>query len=239
MRLYEVDEKYSILRHRIMKECSSFLEVCKRDVFVPYRGTNKILPDGYGYFRTRTDRSPTDTPVAVHDSFVEAFDKAGFKANRHNSIFVSGSISEAYNYGKARRVLPVGKFSFTWSPEVYDLTREFRKLISYGVVKQVFADDVYYDADKITYGHHIPDAKDFVDGKLKMSDYYAKYGDDKFLPTKLPYTLDGDGLVGWVKENYQDHDWESAIISGNEIMIACEGYWMLENEILQSLELFE
>lgn len=235
MRLYEVtDPDYM---NMVRRDCKPFLEQ-SGDKKV-YRGIRKNYSEVFFKVTVRQDRKPLSFNSVEHALLIDAFEKGGFTANRNNSMFCTGSLRHAKSYGTAYEVYPIGYFSFTWSPEVYDLTREFRKLIGDGVVKQVFADDVYYDADKITYGHHIPDAKDFVDGKLKMSDYYAKYGDDKFLPTKLPYTLVGDGLVGWVKENYQDHDWESAISSGNEIMIACEGYWMLENEILQSLELFE
>ena len=148
---------------------------------------------------------------------------------------------EAAAYGTPLYVIPAGEISFTWSSEIDDLTNTFRQLIASGIAKQVFDDNVYYEKDKITYGHHWPEESDFVDGKLKMSDYYQKYYDGEFLATRLPYHLEDTGMTDWIKQNYQDDDWQSAIASGNEIMVACKGYYLIEPEtgILEALELFE
>lgn len=84
---------------------------------------------GFAFERaTRTDRNPRDSSREMHNGMNAEIEAAGLTANRSNSVFVTsdGEAAESYSTtGATYIVVPVGDYSYTWSPDVADATLEW------------------------------------------------------------------------------------------------------------------
>lgn len=71
----------------------------------------------------RTNRTPTDTSIDVHQVLDQAFHRRFGVRYRSNSIFATGDLSVArmYSAGDVAVALPVNGMRFCWSPEIDDL----------------------------------------------------------------------------------------------------------------------
>lgn len=90
---------------------------------VPYRGVR----DWIGSLATlrhvrpgRSSRAPTGMLPSVQRLFDERISEAGLIAKRRNSYFVTGDIDAAMVFGNIVVAIPVGKFNYTWSPDIAD-----------------------------------------------------------------------------------------------------------------------
>ncbi len=84
-----------------------------------YRGTNS--KPIYYKEKIRTDRKPTNTKQETHQVFDDLFLRKYGIRWRTNSIFTTGSYSEADLYGQVYIIFPVGRFDYIYNPVVADL----------------------------------------------------------------------------------------------------------------------
>ena len=133
----------------VEENCSQILEIYKRNKAVFLRGAG----GGLSIFVSspREDRSPRDLDPKLHDIAVEYFQKKGFKANRDNSIFVSGQKLDSLRkittygyYGRTYIIFPYDNFDYTWSPKITDLYNRFGKIITKEKPKRKEGEE-YYD----------------------------------------------------------------------------------------------
>ena len=119
----------------IKRDCQPFLRVHGGKML--YRGT--YVSNSFGYMKpvsgaldtimyigaVRADREPRDSPKWLHDAMNEKFvSKVGLPL-RSATLFVVGSIDQAYNYGQAHMIFPIGDFHYAWSDKLADPTHEF------------------------------------------------------------------------------------------------------------------
>ncbi|WP_415396242.1 hypothetical protein [Sulfurimonas sp. CS5] len=85
-----------------------------------YRGF-KNLPQIDTIITTRKNRKPKHLPLELHEKVDEYFfNKFGIKF-RSQSVFCTGKMKSALDYGKVAIIEPVGHFEICWSPKCYDL----------------------------------------------------------------------------------------------------------------------
>jgi hypothetical protein len=73
----------------------------------------------------RQDRVPRDTKLKKHQRFNALIAAAGGTANRSNSAFVTSNFQTANYYGRAYVYIPLGDFTYTFSPYYHDWTAQF------------------------------------------------------------------------------------------------------------------
>lgn len=114
------------VRNFIKENCQPFL---LEGVTKPlYRGTSGS--SGWAFIKPiRSDRMPLDTSTRVTKMVNNAIISQNLVANRTNSVFCTGNADEAAVYGDVFCVIPIGKFSYTWSPDIQDLTNDLRSFL--------------------------------------------------------------------------------------------------------------
>jgi hypothetical protein len=122
MRLFELKNPTpETLNEFIQKNCQTYLSANPDFKNNPLYHGSKYLTDAYTIVNVNHERLPRDTPLPVHKAFIKGFDQAGIKANRGNSMFVTGDFDVTISYGKAYQAFPIGNFDFAWSSKVFDL----------------------------------------------------------------------------------------------------------------------
>jgi hypothetical protein len=109
----------------VEKECSQFITAAKNAKNFLYRG---IEDSKYEAFvgKPFSNRRPLDSSEDFQEKIDNALIAMGFKALRRNSIFTSGDISQASDYGDGVfLIFPKNGFNFTWSTSVRDLHSEY------------------------------------------------------------------------------------------------------------------
>lgn len=199
----------------IKRDCKKWLnEVSDISEYKIFRGTNSIMkrPESILYKKdVRKNRQPKDTSKAVHDIFDEYFEKNFGWKMRSESLFVTGDESIASEYGYAYMVLPIGDYNYCWSPKVPDLTGYFeyevRKRVQNAYNEKKISD---YDAELLIYTNsHLPFSVWNID---RVSFDYKK----------LTFQILDDG-------EYTDINLKRAIKTKNELMIACDSYYVFNN----------
>ena len=118
MRLLELHQRFDL--ERFMTECSPWLEVIRGSPEPAYRGI-KELNDDFEIYSVPNTRSPIDMPPDVHKALNDFFEsKFGWRA-RDNGLFVTGSDSDAKQYGTIYAAFPIGKFKTLWTSDTSDL----------------------------------------------------------------------------------------------------------------------
>lgn len=152
--------------------CSDIIKIynndCKNGDFL-FRG----IIDAKSYIllgKSRDDRKPMDTSMAVQQIVDSSLAASGFKALRSNSIFCTGNLFAAENYGDLFIIFPVNGFSYTWSPKVRDLFDEV-SLFDINKPNFNFAEQYKYKnsvglADAIRMGYEI-----LISGSYVALDY--------------------------------------------------------------------
>lgn len=140
MKLYEIGNGSSKLAEFIYKNAKPWLDESKKGAYRSYRGlTMRSAPGanadlehtGLDYSLAFTgpafkkDRRPLDTSAMRHAAFNGMIAAVGGVANRSNSIFTSGSATQASAYGNVYVAIPLGLFYYTWSPVHRDWTTTF------------------------------------------------------------------------------------------------------------------
>lgn len=123
MRLIEIDSSDELAQfiEQVKKDCKPFLAEKPKHMAL-YRGM-KGKPTFVYNKQIRKDRTPSDTIPYIHDLVDEYFYKKFHVKARSQSMFCTGSYSEARGYGFVYSVFPIGNFECIWSPNVEDLYR--------------------------------------------------------------------------------------------------------------------
>lgn len=110
----------------IATKCDPWLQAIDGPDDRVYRGIpiKKAKSDLVAILPVRSDRKPRDTHPDRHALFDAMLELVGSKANRSNSAFVTGKFSEAVEYGQPYVFIPIGEFSYTWSPIYSDWTND-------------------------------------------------------------------------------------------------------------------
>lgn len=142
MRLADFDKSQSELDFFI-KSITSIYKDCK-----PYlKDLHSKLPYGEHLYSgrksrgamfiersVRKDRQSTDTHKEIHDDFDRTFQyEYGWKG-RSNSLFCSGDMSDAEEYGTLFMIFPQGQYKVAYHPEIGDLYIHFSRQIQGGGV---------------------------------------------------------------------------------------------------------
>jgi hypothetical protein len=127
MRIYEIEhgEKTQVMPGYSDADVFNILKKNCSQVWTAMVQSRKMLFRGMGedreifHAKTRIDRTTAtlDEPRKQIDA---AFQQAGFKALRTNSISCISQYGEAGNFGDVYIILPKDGFAFTWSPIVED-----------------------------------------------------------------------------------------------------------------------
>jgi hypothetical protein len=118
----EITDRLNHVIPLVQQHCTQSLHAMRETGKYLYRGIKQSPPLVF-LGQSRNNRNPSASPGQFQRNVDAAFNMAGFKALRSNSIFVSSSISEAknYSYEGVYLIFPVDGFSFTWSPRISDL----------------------------------------------------------------------------------------------------------------------
>lgn len=127
--LQEQAEDFINMIHR---QCKPYITKNPRhDEFQLLRGYNGLdfEEDKFAVLKTRMNRKPLNTPEKLHNTMIQAFIKAGFKAHRGNSLFCSGSMRLIRQYGEPCVIYPIGDFNFSWSRSVVDFYNQWSNIL--------------------------------------------------------------------------------------------------------------
>ena len=166
----------------------------------------------------RKNRQPLSTEKYEHNFLDRLFyKKFGWKA-RSNSIFCTGSKTVASSYGTVYGIFPIGKYKFIWNKDIRDLFMSFD-----------------YRKIKIT----------LIDKHREELNALSKYPQDPehMLYTKLDrksklwkeYELD---VYTDVISKYTTKNLTKAIRSSNEIMVGCEKYYAVGEEVEKNIKMY-
>lgn len=162
----------------ITRKCFPYIRMIGWDNYL-YRGIHPATVP-FSINKCPVNRNPKDTDIDMHN-IADAWFQSEFGTRyRSNAVFASGSHAQAAEYGHVYAIFPCGKFKFCWSPDVADMTKEF-KWIS------------------------VRARNDEDGGEGRMMEALAN-------------------------SNYGEQDLSFARESGNEIMIHCDEYIMVDAE---------
>jgi hypothetical protein len=106
----------------IKKDCRAFLNETKACKKFLYRGL-RLKDDPHVGFEVRIPRQhrkSTDTPTRIHNLFDRAYEQTYGWKPRTQGVFCANGYEGTYGYGWTHYIFPVGKYRYTWSPEVRD-----------------------------------------------------------------------------------------------------------------------
>lgn len=110
----------------IKDNAEPWLAASKNGQLVVYRGVENSPQQALAWTKpVRQDRRPKDSSQTLHDRFNAIIAAAGGTANRSNAAFVTSSFTGASHYGSVYVYIPLGDFTYTWSPFYTDWTEDF------------------------------------------------------------------------------------------------------------------
>lgn len=112
----------------IKKNCSYFLEESKFDsrlilttgLWRGFDSPKYIFNSCFGESKVNKNRKPLTMPIELHYVLDDYFKRESGTNFRSQSIFCTGSYTEAKAYGEPHLVFPKGKFKIAWSSSVRD-----------------------------------------------------------------------------------------------------------------------
>jgi hypothetical protein len=222
----------------IQENCQSWL--AQAGNLIVYRGLNLPSDINYSYIKkVRRNRLPKDSTAAWHRLFNNIITAFGGVANRSNSVFASGDISQAEVYGEIYVVFPISDFNYTWSPIYSDLTSEFYEEEGWTEYFELSDDErgklrAKYapEANKIL---GITDIIKFTSNPENRKTYFELLNDlvdENFsrLPTKVTTNILNYDIKAMKKDKMfiVDKNLKDAINSNNEIALSCDTVLLIE-----------
>lgn len=117
----ELTEKQLLtLARRLNTQCAGYIKEFKQAHQPLYRGMNYAGHALVG--RSYQQRRPLDSSVTETQLFDQALTQLGIAAQRGNSIFTTGQLSQANVYGNIFVIVPKDTATFSWSKSTDDLT---------------------------------------------------------------------------------------------------------------------
>ncbi len=176
----ELKLKFEYVLNSIEKHCSEFLNEFKQEKKLLYHGFNSNY-DTFLIGRSRDKRRPKDSPSWFNKIVDSYLYEAGFTALRGNSIFVTGSIWMASDYGTAYAMFPINGFTYTWCADYKDFYEDISdfEIKNSNVSPQEFVN--HYDfrdgelSTAIDTGHEI-----LIHGQyIAINNYWLSNNNDK------------------------------------------------------------
>jgi len=198
------EETFVLMMTSILKDCKPFIKELTSHSYVRflYSGRKRDTDWFEGY--VRSERKPRDLYIDIHEDFDKEFQKQFGYPARSNSLFCSGSQSQAYEYGISYMIFPQGNYKFLWSPEVIDLYLYLDKNTNHNGVKH---DNGLWDFIHASVG--------WVQKDNDKSDA------DIAELTDISYHI----YIRDAVKKYRSNDLSLALTSGNEIMLNCTKYY--------------
>ena len=115
---------------KIIQDCKPFInEVIDIEENVIYRGLqmesfkvrSETIASNVFKAKVRKDRVPLNTKTFIHKSIDDWMNIHFGKKYRSQSIFCAADRKTVLNFGKPYIILPIGQFSYVWSPFIEDL----------------------------------------------------------------------------------------------------------------------
>lgn len=119
---YEVSDKIINL---IKSDCKPWIQ--EFGGIIPlYRGVISHIPF-FSKRYVREDRKPRDSGKEVHEKWNNFFKKEFNHPFRSSAVFATTNYNIAGEFGHIFLIFPIGKYSYTFSPYVSDLTYNFER----------------------------------------------------------------------------------------------------------------
>ena len=107
--------------NRLIKpNCKQILQANLLASRLLYRGFNSNEPVIRG--RSHDRRTPLDSSSVTTQEFDRRLAALGFKALRSNSVFCTGNVERAKEFGKPYIIFPIDGFDFTYCVDKYDVS---------------------------------------------------------------------------------------------------------------------
>lgn len=234
MKLFEIEQQ--LTKEQLLNDCASWFARMKPTQML-FRG---IYDDqDWTISIVNQTRLPKDSASMQHNFFNYIIQLADKVANRSNSAFVTGDVDFATRYGRSYVFLPIGNFNYTWMLHNKDWTLDI------GV-------------------SDIADALQHADDNEYLKNIYNTTRDSR-LKTFLEHQFSDEASIGWTRRifNYllsskylieeyglprtksimqyvnrirgDDNTLNTARGTGNEIMIHCDKYYMIQPTLYSSL----
>ena len=183
----------------IERDCQPFLQATNNLKYKLFRGIKNLRQNGIlTKSRCPVGREPADSSEIMHQIADDWFyDNTGIRF-RSNSIFCSGRMNDADDYGIVTIMIPIGNFDFCWSPTVHDMFGAFDELVDWWWLDDEYDGDDDEDSDE--YNNSLSSATDKLTSALRAAKYQFN-----------------SSIAGFRK----------GISSGNEMMIHCDEYYIL------------
>lgn len=207
-----IDANYDEMINKVISDCEQFLQQSNYPKSKPlWRGIKEQAP--YLEKQVRKDRKPTDTLEIVHQIVDRYFEKKFGVRFRSNSVFATStsSLAEEFagKYGSLYVIFPKGNFSFAWSPNVKDLYTNLNRHLK-----------SKFDLDQ--------DRAEMWESSDGQSFMYKQFNNEHTVD-KIQFEQSIYGLLENLQ--YQNTDLSSAINSGAEIMINCNSYYAIDQDV--------
>jgi hypothetical protein len=233
----------SIEYSTIERDCKYYLDILRENLPKEKRliRTESELGDPIIIKKTtRKDRKPRDTPLLIHNIVDDILSKKFGWKPRSEGVFcvISGESYHGWHH-----MLPVGKFSYVWSPKIEDLTKELacdisRRLLNLWKEWRYKGDESVWG--KMPYG----DGQAWDEPKPPIVELAFKYpcNEKSKKILKLVTTIlrnkekEHKVIMETIEEtlkSYTNKDIKKYLNleRENEISINCNEYYMLSNDI--------
>lgn len=142
---------FLVMVNRVLKDCQPFLKDVEKMGAVESIWSGRRKDTDMFRGSIRTDRKPTDTHIDIHNDLDAEFQRQFGWPARGNSLFCTGDIYDADEYGVPYAIYPIGNWKFLWNPDIGDLYIWLRRNILSGIgnrdnpLLMTFFNKVMYD----------------------------------------------------------------------------------------------
>jgi hypothetical protein len=249
---------------RLRLECRPFLREMKKvskGLFL-WRGYKSSVKN-YKYVVPRSDRSPTDMPEELQDILDDLFNKKFRWMPRSGGVFTTGNRRDSSSYGTPNLFFACNKYKILWAPRIPDLYSEFEGS-EFLQELDAYTEDEWSDEYEREYGEGSDGGSwHYDDNDTDLTDYdeAEEYVINDVLDGD-EYEIYDNSLMAWVPHvetedfyNQKEHEWHQereyfiddkigeytdknlpkAIKSGNEVMVKCPGYYLVDDKFKDAL----
>lgn len=191
----------------------------------------------------RTDRTAADNPQEMTNAIDDSLDKLGYNfVHRENALFVVGDSGEASGFGTVYRIFPIGDFQFVWNPQMQDPWGEYDNSTfhNWDNKTRTSAEENLMSDLQFKYKSY---AKEMGTNILNFEEWTKDFLNNNSFEEEIEYelgqgqydkTFDLDLFWDEAGQYYTNEDLESALQSGNEIMIRVGSYHAIHNEFVEA-----
>lgn len=245
----------------IKKNCKPFLKewTSFKNPECLYRGSDLNI-GVYAKKKVRKGRVPKDTIEWFHNMSNDIFKDIFNIKLRSDTLFTTGSIRQAEEYGDIFAVFPIGKYEIYWSKEIKDFYSYYDETMcqhdAYELEMQAKGDfidrewdprygtflykDNEYEA--VTIEEVIENIqRDYPDDEYsdirKNMGWSSHIDEDEFVDNYIENAMDElkEELYHNFKTFYMKGDLNDALMYGHEIMLDCKEYYIVKKDYIPFL----